>query len=97
MKAKEYYAKFRDDLIKEFKEGAGATVTTRLVHEMLDEAIKINEARGGKTYAAIEAAFREQNQKWNALASMFEKEFGYPILKRNALAAYIDRIMPEAV
>ncbi len=39
----------------------------------------------------------ELNQKWNTLMKLFEKEFGFPLLKENGFISFWETRIPELI
>ena len=84
MKAKEYYAKYGPDLIKEWdSEPSSTEVLTKLVIDLHMEAVELDKLRNGKTRGALLSAIGEQNEKWNAIVRLFEKAGHVSPLKWN--------------
>jgi len=73
MKAKEYYEKYKG-IVASSTEEEIKEVTYQLFCEISKETVKVFDARGGKTNAALIAVLKEQNQKWNAVCNLFLKE-----------------------
>lgn len=77
MKAKEYYAKYGEQLKdKEARVEAMHSMTDDLVDEFFDLVKK----RGVKTDRGVMACVNEINNKWNAIAAHFNP----PVIRRNA-------------
>ena len=88
MKAIEYYEKYRTtiDTKKGIKE---------LMIEMNNEAKELIKKRNAVTDNAGRSIIKELNQKWNALARIFEKAMGEPILVEDGFLASWKRKIPE--
>lgn len=88
MKAKEYYQQYGEAVAKEVMDGGDTSALTKLVHAMVDESLRIMEERKCVKEEAVMAVFKEQNQKWNAMVRMFEKD-GFHDMKRDGFMNYI--------
>ena len=94
MKAKELYAKYKDDIMS-----SGDTVATPavydLLHELSTEASDMYKARNCNSSSAMISIFRELNTKWNAIVNLFEKEYGFSPLKRDGFLNFAVAKVPE--
>lgn len=90
MKAKEYY-----ELIMA-KNPQTADEMANAVGDVVDglnkEAKEIIKKRNIRRNDAVRAVIREQNNKWNAIAGLFEKKQGISPIRRNA---YLDAWVKE--
>lgn len=94
MKAKEYFEKYDELIIKDQIAGSVEN-TKKLIIELSDEVKDICEARHVKYDAAVVSVLKEQNQKWNAICSLYEKKYGVSPLYRNTFTEYWKHFMPE--
>lgn len=78
MKAKDYYK-----LIKQAKPSELPEAVGEIVDGMNREVKELINKRHVKTDERVRAIILELNNKWNAIVSMFEKDYGYPLLERN--------------
>jgi hypothetical protein len=94
MKAKEYYTQCRDGLRStdpdEFRKASGD-----LLFGMMYEMQQILKARHAQYNSAAIAAIKEFDQKYNAVVSLFEKEYGNAPIERNGFSLIMVLQMPE--
>jgi hypothetical protein len=90
MKAKEYFDKYKDRVIK-----LDDKVLNELVKDMNEEVIFLQKQRNAQNDNAIVPILKEVNQKWNALCRMFEKECKQPVLKTDGLMDFWKKHIPE--
>ena len=76
MKAIGYFEKYGEQICKEFEQGEGVKTVSDMAIAFLAEGADIMETRHVSTDAGALAVIKEQNQKWNALCSIFEKARG---------------------
>ena len=94
MKAKEYLEKYGDAVYKDALEGkhdAALDMFKAFVLETKD----ILEQRHAVTDRACLSVFREQDQKWNALARLFAQKYGQEVLVPHAVINYYRKEIPE--
>ena len=94
MKAKEYFEKYDELIIKDQIAGSIESAK-KLIIELSDEVKDICEARHVKRDAAVVSVLKEINQKWNAICSLYEKKYGVSPLNRNAFSEYWKQVLPE--
>lgn len=94
MKAKEYFEKYKDQISSEDKETA-LKGTSDLVFDLFNEIDILRKNRGVKTDRGFVAIAKEENQKWNAIAALFEKEYGNSMLIRNGFNKFMISKIPE--
>jgi len=94
MKAKEYFEKYDELIIKDQIAGSIESAKKLLI-ELTDEAKNICESRHVKRDAAVVSVLKEINQKWNAICSLYEKKYGASPLNRNAFIKYWKQVIPE--
>ena len=81
MKAKEYFAKYEQDLVSENTDKC-STAIAGLLTDMNAEVKKLMEVRHAKFDRGGFAVLKEMNEKWNALVRLFEKKYGVtPIIR----------------
>ena len=96
MKAKDYYAKYGAELTAEWEiEPRSTTGLTKLLIDLYQECIDINKLRHGQTKGALQAIAREQNEKWNAIIRLFEKEGNISPLRWNGFMEYVIKTVPD--
>lgn len=93
MKAAWYFEKYKLMPTKPEKE-ANADVWNMLV-EMMREMMDICKVRNVKFDRGAVAVTKEMNDKWNKIATLFEKEYGRPILNHDGFIAFLKHEMPE--
>ena len=94
MKAEEYYNKFSKEIIEAYEQDNSQPVIN-LLTEMLEEGQEIMKSRNVRMDKAAVSVIKEQNQKWNKLARMFEKEYGFSPIGRDGLLKYEISKIPE--
>lgn len=94
MKAKDYYKKYRDEIVSK-DEKKSVEAIAELVMDLSNEAKETIKLRRVKTDGGAVAVIREMNQKYNAVVTLFEKEFGASPLLRNGFREYWKKQVPE--
>ena len=89
MKAKEYFEKYKEAIILELAYGE-LNNTSKLFFELSEEVEHIFIARKMARSSDVSSILKELNQKWNAISSLFEKEYGFSPLKRNGFQIFWD-------
>lgn len=91
-KAREYY-----DFIMSYPQTVeGLTEAIGIVVDGLNtEAKELIEKRHAVRDSAVIAILREQNNKWNAISALFEKNHGYSPMKRNSFLQHWGKLIPE--
>lgn len=80
-KAKLYYNEYKD-LITSTDDDVSIKAISDLYNCLLDETKELITKRKAKTNSVTVAIIKEENDKWNAICRMFEKDFGMsPIAK----------------
>lgn len=82
MNAKEYFNSVKDTLTPDVTIGEAKKVAQDLFMNFAKETKLIYDYRKASTTKAFAAIVNEQNQKWNSLKNILDRE-GYNILKRN--------------
>ena len=95
-KAKEYFDLYKDSMLS-YDSEAVKTAVTSLMQDLLSEEVEISEQRHAKHSQAQISIIRETNQKWNAIVSLFEKEYGHSPIVRNGYRVYWLMKMPELI
>lgn len=91
MKAKEYFHKYHEAL----KDYTSNTSMRDLVLELDAETKDIINKRHAQTNGAIIAVIKEQNTKWNKIASIYEQTEGVDLLKRDGYLNLLKDRMPQ--
>ncbi len=88
MKAKEYFAKYDDAIWEEAHDPVIRTdgPMAQLLIDFSGEMKYLIEHRNIKYDRAIPALIEELNQKWNAVAGLFEKKYGMSPIKRKGFS-----------
>ena len=71
MKAKDYIAKYQEQLLSQ-SEDSVFTAVKSILSEMLDEVKAVAKTRNVQLIRGLVPILKEQNQKWNAIANRFE-------------------------
>ena len=93
MKAKEYFAKYEEEIMKEATQTEVLTDgnIVKLFVEMFSEMKKIIEVRHIQNDNSLMSLIREQNDKWNAIERLFIKKYGVsPIAHNGFLTACVE-------
>lgn len=94
MKAKEYYAKYKDRIAsKDDKESLQGMCD--MIFEFCLESKELIEKRKVRSDCGGVAVLRELNDKYNAVCRMFERDYGTPIIKRDGFMVYCRKQIPE--
>lgn len=85
MKASEYFEKYNESVWEEAHSPGVQTggPTAQMYIEFITEARDMIYLRKVKTDRSVLSIVSEQNQKWNAIANMFEKKYGASPIARN--------------
>lgn len=94
MKAKDYYKKYRNEIVSK-DEKKSIEAIANLVKDLSEEAKETIKLRRVRTDSGAVAVIREMNQKYNAVVTLFEKEFGASPLLRNGFREYWKKQVPE--
>ena len=94
MKAKEYYAKYKDRIASS-DDAESLKGISDMVYEFCMDAKEISEKRKIRTDSGAVSMLRELNDKYNAVCRMFEKDFGVSPIKENGFMNYWRREIPE--
>lgn len=93
MKAKEYFAKYEEEIMKEATQTEVLTDgnIAKLYIEMFSEMKTIIEIRHIQNDNSLMSLIREQNDKWNAIERLFIKKYGVsPIAHNGFLTACVE-------
>lgn len=93
MKAKEYFAKYEEEIMKEATQTEVLTDgnMAKLYIEMFSEMKTIIEIRHIQNDNSLMSLIREQNDKWNAIERLFIKKYGVsPIAHNGFLSACME-------
>lgn len=90
MKAKEYFEKYKDLSPEDLHAKVGD-----IFREMCDDTTKLIKMRNVRNNSGTASIIREMNDKWNALARMFQEKHGAPIMRENGFLNYWKYEIPE--
>lgn len=94
MKAKEYYAKYKERVASlDYNESIQAIC--EMIADLSAEAKATIDKRNVKTDCGCVAVLREMNDKYNAVCRMLEEEYKDPILARDGFLIYWRKQIPE--
>jgi hypothetical protein len=89
MKAKEYFDKYEDLIMREVtSESTEFCYPAELLKEMSMEAQKLVDARHAVRNSAVVAVLKEFNVRWNAVVSMFIKKYGVSPMKKDGFKTW---------
>lgn len=94
MKAKDYFAKYEQALASDNSDEC-STAIAEMLNEMNSEVQNLLKVRHVKTDAGTFPIFKEMNQKWNAIARLFEKKYGATSIVKDGFQLYWVRKMPQ--
>ena len=94
MKAKEYYAKYKDRIASvDYTESLQGVCDMN--HELCMEAKELVAKRKVRTDGGAVAVLRELNDKYNAVCMMVERDYGAPIIKKDGFMCFWRQLIPE--
>lgn len=82
MKAKEYYAKYKER-VASLDDKESIQAICEMLADLSAEAKAVIDKRNVKTDCGGVAVLREMNDKYNAVCRMLEEEYKHPILVRD--------------
>ena len=94
MKAVEYFKKYGEPIYAEIMIGK-ADKAREMLQDFYADCQKTLEKRNAHTDRAVVATFREFNDKWNAVARMFEKKYGEEVIRKNGFYNTARKQIPE--
>lgn len=97
MKAKEYFAKYEEDIVEEAKNGPPKTdgPAAQMLIEFASEVKQLCKVRHVRHDGGVVPIFLELNQKWNAVVNLFIKKYGETPLRRNGFYIAMKQEIPE--
>lgn len=93
MKAKEYYAKYKDRIVSE-DDKVSLQGVSDMLFAMCMESKELVAKRKVRSDCGAVAVLREMNDKYNAVCRMFEAEYGASPIKKDGFMAYWRRQIP---
>ena len=94
MKAKEYYEKYQGLIFIELKSKKVDKIQ-ELVAELYNETIAKIEASKSHADSAVVGICKQQCQKFDRIAELFERDYGRRILKKGGFNATLMKRIPE--
>lgn len=94
MKAKEYYEKYSWPIINDFANKKTELVQA-LVAELYNETITKIEASKSHADSAVIGICKQQCQKFDRIAELFERDYGRKILKKGGFNTTLMKRIPE--
>lgn len=94
MKAKEYYEKYQSVIITELK-NKKLDMIQELVAELYNETIQLIANSKSHSDSTVIGICKQQCQKYNRIASLFQHNYGRPVLRMNAFNKVLVRHIPE--
>ena len=94
MTAKEYFVKYSGPIVHEIEEKK-TDCLLKFAQEMVQETITIIAGKTSKEDSCVLGVCRQQCQKFDRIAEMFEETYGHPILKKGSFPIILCRQIPE--
>ena len=94
MKAKQYYERFAYRLLNKNTPETNVAAVLILLEDFDKETIELFKIRNCVRNSASLAILKEQNQKWNAIVSLFEHRNGQSPLRRNGYGELWEKKLP---
>lgn len=94
MKAKEYYEKYQGLIFIELKSKKVDKIL-ELVAELYNETIQLIENSKSHADSAVIGICKQQCQKFDRIAELFERDYGHRILKKGGFNTTLMKRIPE--
>lgn len=94
MKAKEYYEKYQSVIVVGLK-GKKVDKIQELVAELYNETIQLIGNSKSHADSAVIGICRQQCQKFDRIAELFERDYGRRILKKGGFNTTLMKRIPE--
>lgn len=94
MKAKEYYEKYQSIIIIELR-NKNVEVIQELVAELYNETIQLIGNSKSHADSAVIGICKQQCQKFDRIAELFERDYGRRILKKGGFNTTLMKRIPE--
>lgn len=94
MKAKEYYEKYQSVIVVGLK-GKKVDKIQELVAELYNETIQLIANSKSHADSAVIGICKQQCQKFNRIAELFERDYGRRILKKGGFNTTLMKRIPE--
>lgn len=94
MKAKEYYEKYKRPIINDFA-SKKINLVQALVAELYNETIQLIGNSKSHADSAVIGICKQQCQKFDRIAELFERDYGRKILKKGGFNTTLMKRIPE--
>lgn len=94
MKAKEYYEKYQSVIVVGLK-GKKVDKIQELVAELYNETIQLIASSKSHADSAVVGICKQQCQKFDRIAELFERDYGRRILKKGGFNTTLMKRIPE--
>ena len=94
MKAKEYYEKYQSVIVVGLK-GKKVDKIQELVAELYNETIQLIANSKSHAVSAVVGICKQQCQKFDRIAELFERDYGRRILKKGGFNTTLMKRIPE--
>lgn len=94
MKAKEYYEKYQSVIVVGLK-GKKVDKIQELVAELYNETIQLIATSKSHADSAVVGICKQQCQKFDRIAELFERDYGRRILKKGGFNTTLMKRIPE--
>lgn len=94
MKAKEYYEKYQGLIFIELKSKKVDKIQ-ELVAELYNETIQLIASSKSRADSAVVGICKQQCQKFDRIAELFERDYGRRILKKGGFNTTLMKRIPE--
>ena len=94
MKAKEYYEKYQSVIVVGLK-GKKVDKIQELVAELYNETIQLIASSKSHANSAVVGICKQQCQKFDRIAELFERDYGRRILKKGGFNTTLMKRIPE--
>lgn len=94
MKAKEYYDKYQSIIVVGLK-GKKVDKIQELVAELYNETIQLIANSKSHADSAVVGICKQQCQKFDRIAELFERDYGHRILKKGGFNTTLMKRIPE--
>lgn len=94
MKAKEYYDKYQSVIVVGLK-GKKVDKIQELVAELYNETIQLIASSKSHANSAVVGICKQQCQKFDRIAELFERDYGRRILKKGGFNTTLMKRIPE--
>lgn len=98
MKAKEYFEKYEERIMKDFWAGGHReqyAAIREMARELSEEINVLMKKRGVKSVSGAMSILKELNDKWNAISRLFEKNYNLTPIRENGFKECILDVRPE--